>query len=87
MGNKRYEQDRNLNDELRPWKPDLSFDIEKKLKRRRNLKEERNRLEIFFFFFWVSFKKLESKRNWLEFFIFWVSFKKLESMRLEMLVC
>ena len=49
MGNKRYEQDRNLNDELWPWRPDLSFDIEKKLKRRRNQKEERNRLEFFFF--------------------------------------
>ena len=60
MGNKRFEQDRNLNDELRPWRPDLSFDIEKKLKRRRNQKEERNRLE--FFIFWVSFKKLESMR-------------------------
>ena len=45
MGNKRYEQDRNLNDVLRPWRPDLSFDIEKKLKRRR-----KNRLEFFFYF-------------------------------------
>ena len=50
MGNKRFEQDRNLNDELRPWRPDLSFDIEKKLKRRRNQKEERNRLEFYFYF-------------------------------------
>ena len=50
MGNKRYEQDRNLNDELWPWRPDLSFDIKKKLKRRRNQKEERNRLEFFFYF-------------------------------------
>ena len=49
MGNKRYEQDRNLNDELWPWRPDLSFDIKKKLKRRRNQKEERNRLEFFYF--------------------------------------
>ena len=63
MGNKRYEQDRNLNDELRPWRADLSFDIKKKLKRRRNQKEERNRLEFFLFYFLGFFEETRVKKK------------------------
>ena len=43
MGNKN-EQDRNFKDELQPWRPDLGFDIEKKVQREKKKSERRKKL-------------------------------------------